>query len=332
MRNGNGQRVGLIGCGSLGTRHARGIVQIEGAELAAVCDVHPESSSALLEKVDVAPTVYTDYRELLEKESLDAVIVVTPNDTHRDVVVAAAAAGVNVFCEKPMALTLDECDQMIEAVERAGIAFMMGYMRRFQPAFVKMKEIIDSGKLGTVRLLHTLRMQSIGKTGGVDGWQFVKSGYGGLYSLYSHELDQFQWLAGDIVSVEAVMSYGTDPRIDVEDTVFAGYEFASGAVGSLGCTRINPTGHFTFTVVGTEGSITTNDYGGKGILSVTYADRQTRELAMPDTDEYKEEVAYFLRCLRDGEKPEPGVREGRRIVEIGTLAYEAFEQGKRVAV
>jgi predicted dehydrogenase len=325
-------RVGLIGCGSLGTRHARGVCGIENVELAAVCDAHQEAVQALSAKIGKSPPAYTDHRRMLDKETLDAVIVVTPNSNHRDITLDAAAAGAHIFCEKPMAVTLDECDDMIEAVERAGIHFMIGYMRRFQPAFMKMKEIIDSGAIGPVRLVHTLRMQGIGKGGGADGWQYSRAGYGGLYSLYSHELDQFEWLAGKIASIEAVMNYGDNPVIEIEDTIFLGMEFADGAVGSLGCTRISPTAHFTFTVAGTKGCMTTDDYSGKGTLHVAYADKRTEELPMSDVDEYKDELVYFFRCLRDGVNPEPGARVGRRVVEVGRMAYDAFKKGKRVRV
>lgn len=329
MKTENALRVALVGCGSLGRVHASNMQGMAGIELTAICDANEDSTAQLAGQVKPTPNVYSDHRRMLDRENLDALLIVTPNSSHRAITIDAAEAGVHIFCEKPMAITLDECDEMIEAVRRSKVHWMIGYMRRFQPCFAKMKEIVDGGGIGDIRLINTVRMQGITPGGGAEGWQYTRTGYGGLYSLYSHEMDQMRWLTGEISAVEAVMNYGDNPAIDIEDSVFLALEFASGAIGSLGCTRISPTRYFTFVVVGTKGCITTDDYNGKGPLYVTYEGSQTAELVMPESNEYARELEYFFSCLREGIAPEPGLSEGRRVVEIGVAAYEAAQSGRK---
>ena len=144
-------KIGLVGCGGLGSRHAANVESIEGAELVAVCDHERDSAEALSGKLASQPAVYDDHRTMLSAQSPDAVLVVTPNFVHSPITVDAATAGAHVFCEKPMALTVEDCDAMIEAADNAGVFLMIGYVRRFQNAYREMKRLIDKGRIGEVR-------------------------------------------------------------------------------------------------------------------------------------------------------------------------------------
>ena len=220
----------------------------------AVCDYELASAKALSAKLTSQPTVYNDHRTMLSAQSPDAVLVVTPNFVHSPITVDAATAGAHVFCEKPMALTTEDCDAMIEAADHAGVFLMIGYVRRFQNAYREMKRLIDEGQIGEVRLAHTVRLGT-GAPGGVAGWQLDRERYGGLFSMHSHELDQLTWMAGDVRAVQAVMRYDDASSNTVEESIFINLEFSSGAIGSLSSSRIYPGGSYELGVAGTEGSV-----------------------------------------------------------------------------
>jgi len=141
--------VGLIGCGRLGRVYARDLSsRIAETRLTAVADANMQLAAAIADEFDAARS-YGSARELLADPGIDAAVIVSPTHTHRDVVLAAAEQGKPVFCEKPLALSLAECREMKDAVERAGIFFQMGFMRRFDPAYAAGKAQIDEGRIGT---------------------------------------------------------------------------------------------------------------------------------------------------------------------------------------
>ena len=166
-------RVALAGCGGLGRAHARNVEALEGVRLVAVCDAVPESADRLAAQLESGPKAYADHRAMLAAESPDAVLVVTPNHTHSRISTDAALSGAHVFCEKPMALTVGDCDAMIRAAEQSGVFLMIGYVRRFQAAYQELKRRVDRGDIGEVTLAHAVRLGT-GAPGGVGGWQTRK--------------------------------------------------------------------------------------------------------------------------------------------------------------
>ena len=324
-------RVGLVGCGGLGRRHAGNVDRMEGVELVAVCDASREAAVELAASARGGPAIYQDHGRMLVEKDLDAVLVVTPNSTHSRISIDAAAARAHVFCEKPMALEVADCDAMIEAAERGGVFLMVGYVRRFQAAYQEMKRQVDAGAVGQVRMAHALRLGS-GPPGGTGGWQFRRDSYGGMFSMYSHELDQLTWLAGEVEAVSAVMRYNGDSTSEIEESIFIGLEFASGAIGSLGSSRIYPVGSYELGVAGTEGSIKITSGGGTGPLLLRREGEETCTIEVHPNDGLVDELAYFFACVRRGEKPEADGIEGRRVVAIAAAAHEAARTGRRVQV
>ena len=321
-------KVGLVGCGGLGRRHARNADGTEGVAVAAVCDVYPESAEKLASELPSRPVAYADHEVMLGEQDLDAVVVVTPNHTHSRVTVDAASAGVHVFCEKPMALTVPDCDAMIEAADRAGAYLMIGYVLRFWAAYREMKRQIDAGAIGEVRMAHAMRLGT-GPPGGVDSWQMRRDQYGGLFSLYSHQLDLLAWMAGEIESVSAVMRYGDDPENEIEESIFIGLEFESGAVGSLGCSRIYPAGSGELGVAGTGGAI--KIAGGSGPV-ISRKKGESIPIEVTQTDGLLDELVTFFDCIREGRRPEPDGVDGRRVVAVAMAAHESARTGQRIPV
>ena len=323
-------KIGLVGCGGLGSRHAAHIESIEGAELVSVCDYELASATALADKLASQPAVYDDHRTMLSAQSLDIVLVVTPNFVHSPITVDAATAGAHVFCEKPMALTVEDCDAMIEAADNAGVFLMIGYVRRFQNAYRKMKQLIDEGRIGEVRMAHTVRLGT-GAPGGAEGWQLDRERYGGLFSMHSHELDQLTWMAGDVRAVQAAMRYGDESDNTVEESIFINLEFCSGAIGSLSSSRIYPSGSYELGVAGTEGSVKiTSGMGAQ--LTLNRVGEKPEHMSFERNNGLLEEMNYFLQCIRTGEQPQSNGLDGRRTIAISLAAHESARTGEKVEV
>jgi len=144
-------RVGVIGCGKIAKVHATALNHLEEADFVACCDQDEARARELAATYDV-PNVYADVDALLRSGTVDVVHVCAPHPAHERTVVAAAEAGVHVLCEKPIAITLAEADRMIEAADRAGVAFGVIFQRRFWPAAQRIRQAIDGGRLGKLTL------------------------------------------------------------------------------------------------------------------------------------------------------------------------------------
>lgn len=322
-------RVGLVGCGGLGARHARNVEKLAGASLVSVCDYRQSAAVSLAGELDGAPRPYDDHQTMLAEQDLDAVLIVTPNDTHSRISVDSSAAGVHVFCEKPMALTLEDCDAMIDAAEAAGKYLMVGYVRRFQQAYQEMKRRVEEGEVGELTMAHAVRL-GLGPPGGSEGWQFKQARYGGLFSMYSHELDQLAWLAGEVRSVQAMMRFGEDPENDIEEHIFLTLGFESGAIGSMSSSRRYPVNSYELGVAGSQGAMKLTAPAGPLILHRDAG--PVVEIPIPPNDGLVDEVSYFLDAIRCGEPPTSDGYDGRRVVAIALAAHASAASGRREEV
>ena len=320
-------KAALIGCGGLGTRHAKNVSSLDNVDLIAVCDAYLESAQKLAADLPGNPIPFDDHQKMLAEQSPDAVLVVTPNHVHSRVTVDAAQSGAHVFCEKPMALTLEECDAMIDAAEQSGVFLQIGYVRRFQNAYREMKRLIDADKIGEICMAHTTRLGT-GPPGGTEGWQLSKSTYGGLFSMHSHELDQLTWMAGEVAAVTAVMKYGDDPDNTVEESIFINLEFASGAIGSLSSSRIYPAGSYELGVAGTEGALKITSGSGTH-LTFQQKGEKPEHLEFERNNALLEEITHFFNAIRKGTPPSCTGHDGRRTIAISLAAHEAARTGTR---
>ena len=144
--------MGIVGVGAIGRLHAENYAaNIPNARLAAIADINLEAARTLSSSLGVTKT-YSDYMQLLEDSSIDAVVLATPPSLKKQFTIAAAEHGKHVFCEKPMTLSMEDADEMVKAVERSKIIFQVGYQRRFDLSFVRAKESIERGEVGRVLL------------------------------------------------------------------------------------------------------------------------------------------------------------------------------------
>lgn len=339
-------RVGIVGCGNIAQTHATALAVLSEGELAAVCDVDGGRARAFAAQFAV-PKVYTDVDAMLRSGDVDAIIVCTPHPQHAPVVVAAAAAGVHVLCEKPISDKLSEAERMVEAADRAGIIFSVVFQRRWWPACRRMRQAIDEGKLGRLTVGESIsKLWRPREYFAADPWRgkWATEGGGALMNQAVHTVDMFQWFMGPAVEVVgrwAKLREGD--YIDVEDTAVAAVVFANGALGTiLAATTINPGFGFRVTVHGENGatiSVWENPEGRQGVNDVwTVPGEEELRAAWEEEDRDKPGFPYFhqlqlqdfLKAVRDRRPPAVAGAEGLKSLEIIQAIYESSRTGQPV--
>lgn len=189
-------RIGIVGCGGIANgKHLPSLKKLDNVEIVAFCDIIPErAEKAASEYGAEGAKVYSDYRELLQDKSLDIVHVLTPNDAHAEITIAALEADKHVMCEKPMAKTAADARAMVEAAKRTGKKLTIGYNNRFRPDSLHLKKLVEEGQLGDIYFAkaHAIRRRAV-PTWGVflDG---EKQGGGPLIDIGTHALDLTLWM------------------------------------------------------------------------------------------------------------------------------------------
>ena len=258
-------KMGVIGCGSIAEiAHFPSIDLREEAALLAVCDVDADQAQASAAKWG-AEAWFTDYREMFDKSNLDAVVIATPNNVHRNIAVAAANAGVNVVVEKPLSVTNTEAWEIVDACNEAGVKLMVGCDRRFWTHNQWTKELIEGGVIGNLLMSraslheHWYNYQNhVAKTG--FRLDCKVAGGAALNDTGAHAIDLLTWLNNSKVK----RTVGVAKRLAMpesytlcDDTALVMVEFENGAFGSISCNRFSPAVNQATELCGTEGTIFT---------------------------------------------------------------------------
>ncbi len=319
-------RTGVIGCGGLGPSEAKISHEMEGIELVGVVDVNIESAQAVADELGVK--AFTNHGDLLD-EKLDAVLVVTPTWTHREICVDAANAGIAVFCEKPMALKLDDCDAMIEATDKNGVPLMLGFVMRYWPTYVEVHKRLENGDIGDLKLAWSTRLSGRPPFG-VGEWRLKRETVGGTWSSSVHELDLLLWMGGPVASVHGNATFGTFANTDVEDTFITTLNYENGAIGSLHSSQIYPAGASNFGIAGTKGAIHLSRHSGP--LLVTHDGKREEIEVEGHSVGMRNQLAAFYDSARNGTPPMPDGHDGRRALEVCLATFQSAEQGGDISL
>ena len=227
-------RFGLVGCGSIGPTHARALQALsESANLVACADVVPERAAAFAEEFGLMAVTYD---EILADPEIDAVTVCVPSGLHAAIGVPALQAGKHVVVEKPMEITLDACDRLIQAQRESGRTLAVISQHRFDPASILVRQSLENGDLGKIVFADArvpwYRTQEYYDSGDWRG-TWALDGGGALMNQGVHTVDLMRWLCGPVATVYAQARTATHERIEVEDVVAATLAFQNGAIGSL---------------------------------------------------------------------------------------------------
>jgi scyllo-inositol 2-dehydrogenase (NAD+) len=329
--------VGVIGLGRMGQVYGSFVAaQMADARLVAISDSRPEAMQKFAERNSNLKT-YVNYHDLLADKEIDAVIIVTPTHTHREVVIAAADADKAIFCEKPTALTLRETDEMIAAVEAAGVMFQVGFMRRFDRAYANAKRQIEAGAIG-----DPVVIRSIGRDPFRTSLEYAdpKVSGGLILDMGIHDFDLLRWLMADEVqrvhTEVASLVYPELQEVGDVDNAMINVRFERGGLGNV---EVSRTAHYGYdiqcNVIGTRGAMQI------GYLQETAVVILNREGAhhdiVPHFPErfgaaYTAQIDHFVQCLRDQKPPSVTHVDARAALQIGIAATMSQHEGRIVYV
>jgi inositol 2-dehydrogenase len=326
-------RIGLAGLGRMGRIHATNLAsRCVVARLGCVFDVNADAAREAAERLDVPWAKSFD--ALLADDTIDAVAIATSTGSHAELSVRAAAAGKHVFCEKPISLDRPTSVSTVEAVQRAGVTFQVGFHRRFDPDWVAAVERIRAGELGDVYLFRTsLRDMTAPKV------EYLAGSGGFFVDVTVHDLDTARWMVGEVVEVSAHGTAVSDPefaKIGDIDTAVVVLRFENGALGVIDNSRAAGYGYECSTeVMGSTATVRIDNPGGRG-----YEWRTPGWASYPlarDFEEryplaYSEELDAFARCVRDGTAPRVSGWDALAAFDLALACDQAWRAGRPVAV
>lgn len=340
-------KVGIVGCGRIGSlleedplrgkpcTHAGGFSALPGAKLSAGCDIDPLRLQKFGEKWNVTG-LYSDYRDMLEKEHLDILCIATWTSLHARMTLEAAQAGVKgIFCEKPIAISLDQAREMVRTCQKKNIALVINHERRWDAHYQQARKLILSGKIGEVKTL-------IGNALSWKPGKLSASEYGGgpLFHDGTHLTDLLLFFAGPVAWVSG---HETRPggKKYIEETASAMLGFKNGAVGFIEGGGARKYFNFELDIQGSEGRILIGNFG-RELYITKKSQRFTgfQELEkIPFPEPKKNESPFIggaremLKTLRTGKTGISTGKDGLQALEIISAVYQSAQQkGKRVAI
>ena len=326
----------VVGLGRLGHQYARYLAaRVPGAVLHAVIDVRPDVAASVREECG-AVRAASDYHEVLGDPALDAVVVMTPTKLHREVVVAAARAGKAIFCEKPLSLSLDEAREMQAAVDRSGVFFQLGFMRRFDAGYAEAKRLIDSGAIGKPCVFKS---SSKDKERPVLDYLRPENSGGLFIDMGIHDFDLARWYMGEVESVYStggVIAYPEMKPIGDWDNAISNLKFANGCIGVVTLSRNGIYGYGIHTeILGTEGTLQIGYDQQTPVLLMT-KDRIAHDTIPGFYERF--ETAYitqlqdFVNNLREGRAAPITCADGIAAQRIALAATASVREGRVVAL
>jgi len=340
-------KVGLIGCGRIAFGHAEGFKNVPGVEIRALCDRRAGKAENLKEQAKlVGASVYGDYRDMLQKEKLDIVSVLVPDNLHYPVVRDVLRHRLHVICEKPLALSGGEAVKLARTAEKAGVIHGVRMPYRFHPAYRFLRTWIEGGHLGLpFHLRARLCVERLSSPDISMEWRMRSDigGYGALADLGSHILDLFDYLlpewTAEIRSVTGTArifySHRREPktgkpqRVTALDAATVSLSFAGGPLAVMEVSRFSPGEHF-FQADGERGSLrfdgekveiyekTATDHQRARSEFFPVSEQQIRQVSCPDF------FIFFVDCCRKNEPFSPDFRQGARIMRRLDRIYRSL--------
>ncbi|MCG2589965.1 Gfo/Idh/MocA family protein [Rhodohalobacter sulfatireducens] len=249
-------RFGIVGLGVISYRHAQSIADAENAELVAASSRTEENRDKFSNEFDVR--MFADFEEMLKQDDIDAVSICTPSGTHMDFGIKAAEAGKHVVVDKPIEVTVDRGQKLVDACKKNGVKLAVIYQNRFSNAVLQLKDAVDSGKIGKPVMargtVKWFRTQEYYKGSNWRGTLELDGG-GALINQSIHTLDLLIWILGDLKCVFGMKDTLTHEGIEAEDNLIASLRFANGALGIFeASTSIVPAQPRTIEINGSKGT------------------------------------------------------------------------------
>jgi myo-inositol 2-dehydrogenase/D-chiro-inositol 1-dehydrogenase len=326
--------VGLIGAGRIGRLHAENLMyRVPEANLVAVSDLYVEAANGVAAELGV-PHAYQDHRHILDDDGIDAVLICSSTDTHAQFIEEAADAGKQIFCEKPIALDLSKIDRALGAVERAGVKLQIGFNRRFDPNFKRMREVVAGGGIGEPQLLRITSRDPQ-----PPPVEYIKVSGGIFLDMTIHDFDMARFLIGsEVEHIYAAGGVMVDPAIgkagDIDTTIIT-LHFANGVLGAIDNSRQAVYGYDQRAeVFGSQGMVAcANEKPDSAVVSNTTGQHSAQPMFFfveRYTESYVAEIKAFIDCVVNDTPPPVTGMDGRIPVVMGYAAKRSFEEKRPV--
>lgn len=330
----NKLNIGIIGAGRIGKVHAGTVAfRIPEATALAITDLNPDAARAVAASCGI-PEVAASAEALLADPRIDAVLICSSTDTHSGLVVAAAQAGKHIFCEKPIDLDLARIDRALEAVEKAGVKLQVGFNRRFDPNFARVRAAVAGGEIGTPHLMHI-----ISRDPAPPPISYVKVSGGMFLDMTIHDFDMARFLIGDEVEeIYTAAGVRVDPEIGAAgdvDTALIVLRFRNGAIGTIDNCRQAVYGYDQrVEILGSAGAIATgNCYPNQAVIGTATEIRRDLPLNFfmdRYTESFANEMRAFVAAVRENTPTPVTGADGRIPVVMALAARKSYEQGRPV--
>lgn len=327
-------QVGIIGAGRIGRVHADALCRrIPEAQVVAIVDVNEAAAHAAAAEFGI-PHASGNYQDVLNNESIDAVLICSSTDTHSQFIIEAAQAGKHIFCEKPIDFDLKRIDSALAAADQAGVKLLIGFNRRFDPNHVRVKQAVVNGDIGTPHLLHI-----ISRDPAPPPLSYIRVSGGMFLDMTIHDFDMARFLIGaEVEEVYAAAGVMVDPAIgeagDV-DTAMITLKFTNGVIGVIDNSRQAVYGYDQrVEVFGSKGAASTGNWYPNAV-TISDAQHVRRDLPLNFfmdryTESYVAEMRAFIEMIvQDQPSPVSG-REGRVPVVMGMAAQKSLRENRPV--
>jgi myo-inositol 2-dehydrogenase/D-chiro-inositol 1-dehydrogenase len=327
--------VGLIGAGRIGRMHAQHLARrIPHARLSLIADVVEKSARVLAAELEV--TADADYRAVLDDAHVDAVVICSSTDTHATMLEEAARAGKHVFCEKPIDLTLERTDQALAAVERTRVKLQIGFNRRFDASYRRVRDAITQGEIGTPWRLHLTSRDPAPPPS-----EYIRVSGGLFLDMAIHDFDMARFLLGsevdEVFAAAGVLVDETIGALGDVDTAVTVLKFANGAIGTIDNSRQAVFGYDQRAeVLGSSGMVTTENVFPN---SATLSDARSVRRDLPQNffmqryaQSYLDEMAAFIDAVRNDTPPLVSGMDGRAPVVIALAAGLSQRENRPVRI
>ncbi len=328
-------KIAVIGTGRMGSVHARNIArQIPEADLVAVCDIRLEVAQAVADELGVTRVV-KDYHDLLSDPEIEAILIASSTNTHAFIMKDVAEAGKHIFCEKPLALELDKIDEALAVVEKSGVKLQVGFNRRFDKSYIKVREVVASGEIGRPCILRITNRDP-----DFPAMEFLRVSGGIFLDLAIHDFDMVRFQLGEVQEVFAAGGVLIEPALnefgDIDTDVVI-LRFANGALGTIDNSRKAVYGYDQrMEVFCSNGTVMANNEAEttavKGNQAGFLSAKPPYFFMQRYAPCYVEEVRQFIECVRQ-DKPTPTTgADGRAAVVLGYAAWKSYHENRPVKI
>jgi myo-inositol 2-dehydrogenase/D-chiro-inositol 1-dehydrogenase len=326
--------LGVIGAGVIGKVHAENLAyRIPSANPLIIADIDEAAARETAERCRI-PKVVSDYHDILADKTIDAVAICSSTNTHAQIICEAAAAGKHIFCEKPIDYSLQKIDFALAAVKKAGVKLQIGFNRRFDPNFARVKQALLNGEVGDPHLIHIVSRDPEPPTA-----EYCKTSGGIFMDMTIHDFDMARYLVGcEVVEVYTCGGVRIDPEIGKVgdlDTVLVTLKFEDGTFGTIDNSEKAAYGYDQrVEVFGSKGAIQiANNYPNSAVISTADSIRQDRPLYFfieRYMDSYVSEMTSFIEAILQNKTTLVTGQDARPPVVMGLAARKSYDENRPV--